>query len=436
MLPKTNLVLFWLRHLALITITTLASAQFAEAQFTQQGSELVGSDVLAPCIVGTPAPCPNQGGATALSADGNTLIMGGPYDAGGIGAAWVFVRSGSAWTQQAKLVGTGYTAAPYVFQGMSVGLSGDGNTAIVGGPFDNKRLGAAWIFVRNNGTWSQQSLLVGDHYIGAEVHQGRAVALSYDGNTAMIGADADNKFIGAVWVFTRKGTTWSDQGRKLVPNDRQGAPSFGWSLALSNDGNTAIIGGLDDNNDSGAAWIFTRTDDWDEQGYKLVGNGAVNASSQGGSVALSADGNTAVIGGHTDNKAVGAAWIFRRSGGAWTQDGLKLVGTGYVPVSTFGVQQGESVAISGDASTVALGGPLDNNYTGAAWVFTYANGKWSQLGAKLVGSGAVGRTIGHSVALSSDGKTLVEGNPADWLWEAPRGRTAASQSGAWVFVRP
>jgi hypothetical protein len=117
---------------------------------------------------------------------------------------------------------------------------------------------------------------------------------------------------------------------------------FGSAQAAEQAGDIAeaerlLIGGPDDNNSAGAAWIFTRSDDWDEQGYKLVGDGALNASSQGGSVALSADGNTAVVGGRTDNKGIGAAWIFRRSGGAWSQEGPKLVGTDYVPGSAFGI---------------------------------------------------------------------------------------------------
>ena len=96
-------------------------------------------------------------------------------------------------------------------------------------------------------------------------------------------------------------------------------------MALSADGNTALIGGHDDNGSVGAAWVFTRSAGvWTQQGAKLTGSGETGAGEFGWSVALSADGNTALIGGVADNGGVGAAWVFTRSGGVWTQQGSKL----------------------------------------------------------------------------------------------------------------
>jgi hypothetical protein len=96
-----------------------------------------------------------------------------------------------------------------------------------------------------------------------------------------------------------------------------------------------------------------------------VGTGATGFSQQGYSVALSADGNTAIVGGFGDNSNAGAAWVFMRNGGVWSQQGSKLVGAG-----AFGnAGQGNSVALSGDGSTAMMGGPADNNSAGAAWVF-------------------------------------------------------------------
>src|SRR5262249_13783123 len=93
-------------------------------------------------------------------------------------------------------------------------------------------------------------------------------------------------------------------------------------------GNSAIVGGPTDNKGGGAAWVFTRSNGvWTQQGNKLVGTGAVGDASQGHSVALSADGNTALVGGYFDNNGVGAAWVFTRSNGVWTQLEGKLVGT-------------------------------------------------------------------------------------------------------------
>jgi hypothetical protein len=127
---------------------------------------------------------------------------------------------------------------------------------------------------------------------------------------------------------------------------------------------------------------------WAQQGPKLVGTGAVGDAAQGVSVALSGDGNTAIVGGPGDNSEVGAARIFTRSNGVWTQQGSKLVGTGAVG----NPGQGVSVALSGDGNTAIVGGIGDDpesgcNPNGAAWVFTRSNGVWTQQGSKLVGTG-------------------------------------------------
>ena len=101
-----------------------------------------------------------------------------------------------------------------------------------------------------------------------------------------------------------------------------------------------------------------------QQGAKLVGTGAVGNANQGWGVALSGDGNTAIVGGSSDNSGAGAAWVFTRSGGVWTQQGTKLVGTG----ATGDAAQGWAVALSADGNTAIVGGTHDVP-TGAAWVF-------------------------------------------------------------------
>jgi FG-GAP repeat len=228
------------------------------------------------------------------------------------------------FTQQgSKLVGTGYVANPMVDQGYSVALSADGNTAIVGGYYDNSQTGAAWAFIRSGGIWTQQgSKLVGSDVVYADASQGISVALSADGNTAIVGGFGDNATTGAAWVFTRSGGVWTQQGSKLVGTGAVTTADQGYSVALSADGNTAIVGGPLDNDPTGAAWVFTRSNGvWTQQGQKLVGSDAVRGASQGSSVALSADGNTAIVGGPDDNSYTGAAWVFTRSGGVWTQQG-------------------------------------------------------------------------------------------------------------------
>ena len=117
------------------------------------------------------------------------------------------------------------------------------------------------------------------------------------------------------------------QGGKMIGT---GCAAYqGWSVSTSSDGNTAIVGGPFDNSNSGAAWIFTRANGvWSQQGSKLVGTWAAGAAYQGGSVALSSDGKTAIVGGPSDSGGVGAAWIFTLISGVWSQQGKKLVGYG------------------------------------------------------------------------------------------------------------
>jgi hypothetical protein len=289
----------------------------ARAQFSQQGPKLVGTGAVFVA---------EQGVSVALSGDGNTAIVGGFDDNNGVGAAWVYTRAGSVWSQQGpKLLATDAIGPYGAEQGISVSLSGDGNTAIVGGSGDNGAAGAAWVFTRTAGVWSQQAKLVGTGAVGPfGAQQGYSVSLSGDGNTAIIGGPLDNTNAGASWVFTRSGGVWSQQGAKLVGTGAV-APfglgaEQGWSASLSNDGNTAIVGGFIDNDFAGAVWIFTRSGGvWSQQGGKLVGMGAMGNASQGSSVALSGDGNTAIVGGFADNGDVGAAWVYTRSGGVWSQ---------------------------------------------------------------------------------------------------------------------
>ncbi len=379
--------------------------------FTQLGTKLVGTGAVGSAF---------QGVSVSLSDDGNTAMVGGYFDGGGAGAAWVFTRSGGVFTQQGpKVVGTDAVGlAP--LQGASVSLSLDGSTAIVGGYGDNDSAGAAWVFTRSAGVWTQQ----GAKLIGSgSARQGTSVSLSVDGNTAILGGLTDNVQTGAAWVFTRSGGVFTQQGSKLVGAGAAGSASQGVSVSLSADGNTAIVGGYEDGGNAGASWVFTRSGGvWTQQGAKLVGTGAVGAAYQGCSVSLSADGNTALVGGFGDAGNAGAAWVFTRSGGVWTQQGSKLVGTGAVGQAF----QGYSVSLSADGNTALVGGYGDNGSAGAAWVFTRTGGVWTQLGTKLVGTGAVGSAFqGVSVSLSSDGNTSIVGGYFD----------GGGAGAAWVFTR-
>jgi hypothetical protein len=138
---------------------------------------------------------------------------------------------------------------------------------------------------------------------------------------------------------------------------------------------------------------------WSQQGNKLVGTGAAGNVLQVGSVALSADGNTAIVGGPADGLDLdvkryawfrGAAWVYTRRNGVWTQQGSKLVGA-----DVGASQQGRSVALAADGNTAIVGG----HGTGAAWVYTCSNGVWTQQGGNLIDVGASSQD--WSVALSA-----------------------------------
>ena len=351
----------------------------------------------------------------ALSADGSTALIGGPGDDGGVGAAWVFTREGTSWSQQgAKLTGAEGAGAGHF--GYRVALSADGNTALIGGPRDNGEVGAAyvgaaWVFTREGTAWTQQGpKLTGADEAGAG-HFGYSVALSADGNTALIGGPYDSKGVGAGWVFTREGTAWTQQGPKLSGQGEVGEGSFGESVALSAEGSTALIGGPYDNKGVGAGWVFTREGTaWTQQGPKLTGKEEAGTAWFGYSVALSAEGNTALIGGQFDNGNVGAVWVFTREGTTWTQQGPKLTGKEELGGGWFGY----SAALSADGKTALIGGLFDHGGLGAVWVFHREGTTWTQLGPKLTGKEELGEGhFGYGVALSADATTALIGGPGD-----------------------
>jgi hypothetical protein len=373
------------------------------------------------------------GFSVALSSDGNTALVGGMEDNGSRGAAWVFTRSGTTWTQQGPKLVAGAEEVGNGRFGDHLALSSDGNTALIGGPEDNGAVGAAWVFTRSGSTWTQQGpKLTGGEEIpeggGRGGSFGGSVALSSDGNTAVIGGDGDNNGTGAAWIFTRTESTWTQQGPKLTGS----GPRFGVGVAISSEGNTALVGADGVNKFVGAADVFTRSGStWTQQGPALTGGEEIGAETLFGlDVALSSDGNTALIGGYRDNPqagghGIGAAWVFTRSGTTWTQQGPKLTGSGELGAADFGY----AVALSSDGNTALIGGPHDGGgppVAGAAWVFSRSGSTWTQQGSKITASGEVGQepNFGISVALASAVTTALIGGADD----------SNSVGAAWVFV--
>jgi hypothetical protein len=400
---------------AITAVAALCAPQAAQAQYAQS-AKLVG-------VGGYGAP--QQGTSVAVSSDGSTLIVGGPFatlsgPSGFVGSAWVFRRAGGSWSQEAILVGAA-GAFDQTQQGFSVALSKDGDTAIVGAPGDYFTRGEARIFTRRGGRWSEQAALYTPD--GRLSFQGRSVDLSKDGNIAILGGYNDEAGVGAAWVFVRSGRTWNQQA-KLLASDAVGGAYQGWSVSLADDGGTALVGGPSDNGGVGASWVFRRRNSgqWVQDGAKLVGSGASGFARQGFSVALNGPGDVAIVGGPDDSGGAGATWLFQRGRGAWRQTGAKLVGSGAVGAA----KQGASVALSRDGATALVGGPGDNSSVGAAWSFTGWKGVWRQQGGKLIGLNAIGPAAqGQSVSLSGNGNIALVGGPQD----------NARIGAAWVYNR-
>jgi hypothetical protein len=329
-----------------------------------------------------------------------------PADARHGRALGLFIEDGS------KLVGGGEAGSGDF--GYSVALSADGSTALVGGPHDgppgHRGDGAAWVFTRSGQSWKPQGpKLAGRGEIGAGEF-GWSVALSADGDTALVGGIADDGYVGAAWVFRRSGSTWVQQGPKLTGSAETGRAAFGWSVALSADGRTAVVGGPDDDRETGALWVLRRSGgDWVEQAGKLAG--ASFGDQFGSGVAISGNARTMLVGSDGTNGSLGAAWVLTRSGAGWAQRREQLVGRG--ESAGYG-RFGWSVALSGDGNRAMIGSyaPLEG-----AWWFTRSGGAWSG-GEKLSGSGETGYGgFGAAVALSGDGGTaLVGGSDASWVY--------------------
>jgi hypothetical protein len=358
----------------------------------------------------------SSGLSVALSGDGDTALVGAPNGTGS-GAAWVFTRSGSTWVQQGPKLALASGQDEDRF-GASVALSADGSTALIGAPLYGGGNGAAWIFTRSDSTWKQVEELTAATG-GVSGYFGRSVALSADGETALVGAPAA-RGQGLAWLFTRSESGWSQQGEPLAGAGESGSGRFGRSVALSADGETTLIGAPGDDGNLGAAWLFRLSGStWTEQGSKLTGSGEAGEGRFGYSTALSGDGSTALVGApNSGSEDQGAAWAFRQSGSSWSEQSSELTG-GKASDEHFGF----SVALSSVGDSALIGAPRANLHRGAAWLFGRSEAGWSA--AELTAGPSQGGwpRFGAGVALSADGEVALVGAPG-------AGKKAGA---AWVF---
>ncbi len=381
------------------------------------------------------------GYSLALSNDGSTFAVGafgedsgatgvdgtlGDNSASGSGAVYVFTRTGNAWNQQAFLKSS--NPEPVDFFGESVALSGDGNTLAVGA------------YAEDSG------------------------ATGVNGNQGDDSAAAS----GAVYVFTRSGSSWSQQAYVKASNTEVG-DQFGGSVALSDDGNTLAVSAINEDSsatgvdgdqgynaatDSGAVYVFARDGGaWNQQAYLKAANTAA-LDGFGGSLALAGDGSTLAVGAAgEDGYALdsGAVHVFTRTGNTWSQQAyLKASNTGS------GDNFGHRVAISRDGGTLAAsawnedssaagsdGTQLDDGAadSGAVYVFARSAGNWIQQAYLKASNAEADDNFGSSLSMSADGNTLAAGawhesSRAEGANVAAQNDNTFGQSGAvYVFTR-
>ncbi len=305
--------------------------------------------------------------------------------------------------------------------GRSIVLSADGKTAAVGGSNDNsptfhsKRgvlslgLGAVWVFKRTGSTWKQQGPKIVGKGESGEGQFGASIALSGDGKELMVGAPADRAGQGSVWVFVWTGKAWRQQG-KILTVTTPVPSSFGTGVALSRSGKTAVVGGAYSHTGVGSAWIFTRSGSTWKAVAHLTGTGESGTGQFGRQVAVSGNGTTVLIGAPGDDNGKGAAWVFVKHGKTWKAAGPKLVGKGASPEGDFG----NSVALSATGTTAVVGAPVDRNGVGSVWVYTRSGNTWAKNPKRLSGFKEVGPgQFGDSVALSPTGDVVLVGGAID-----------------------
>jgi hypothetical protein len=422
-----------------------------------------------------------QGFGESVAIDGNTVVVGSP--SGGFftssGEAVVFTRTGTTWSQQAYL--TAANAGADDFFGESVAISGD--TIVVGALLEDSTAtgspnegapesGAAYVFTRSGGTWTQQAFLKASN-AGARDQFGRSVAIA--GDTIVVGALFEDSTAagspnegaprsGAAYVFTRSGGTWTQQAF-LKASNADANDEFGSSVAIS--GDTIVVGArLEDSTatgspnegapESGAAYVFTRSGGtWTQQAFLKASN-AEEEDRFGSSVAIA--GDTIVVGALREDSTAtggpnewapesGAAYVFTRSGGTWIQQA-------FLKASNAGADDffGWSVAIAGDTIVVgalledstATGGPNEGApQSGAAYVFTKISGTWGQRAFLKASNAGEFDQFGSSVAISGDiiiagaprersNKTGVTAGAPD---EAATGNGAPDSGAGYIFVR-
>jgi len=346
-----------------------------------------------------------------VAVDGNTAVVGARLDDDGgfdSGSAYVFTRNSGVWTEQQKL--TASDAAANNFFGKRVAV--DGDTIVIGaedGSFSDS-VGSAYVFVRNAGVWTEQQKLTASDAAQGDLF-GSSVAV--DGDTAIIGAAQDDdkgRNSGSAYVFTRNAGVWTEQ-QKLIASNGFDFDDFGNAVAM--DGDTAVIGARWGDNggewsDVGAAYVFTRESGvWTEQQKLLASDGAFE--DQFG-VWVTLDGDTAIIGAKWDDDSgskSGSAYVFIRNAGVWTEQQKLTASDGAA-----GHEFGAAVAVSGNSAVIGARFDDDNgSESGSAYLFTRSAGVWTEQPKLIPTDAAAFDEFGQGIAM--DEETVLVGADRD-----------------------
>ncbi len=347
----------------------------------------------------------------SVAMSGDTAVIGARFDSDDVngleaGSAYVFIRTGTTWSQQAKLTAHDGNARDWF--GVRVAISGD--TVVVTADADDDAVngadsGSAYVFTRSGTTWSLEAKLIAAD--GAPVDLfGYSVALS--GDTAVFGAKFDDDDVngvksGSAYVFVRSGTTWSQQA-KLTAADGQAGDEFGYSVAIA--GDTVVVTAYSDDDDvhgidSGSAYVFTRSEaEWSQQAKLTAADGAAGDSF---GVRVAIFGDTALIGARLTDEGgenSGSAYVFTRAGVMWSQQ-AKLTADDAAADDDFGY----SVSISDNSALV--GAQSDDSVTngvdsGSAYLFTRSGTTWRQSAKLTASDGLAGDQFGGRVAISGN----------------------------------
>ena len=358
----------------------------------------------------------NFGHSISISGDGSTIVVGA-YQDDGKGSAYVFTKqSNGSYLQTQKLTASDGAASD--FFGISVTISGDGSTIVMGASYDDDKgndSGSAYIFTKQpNGNYLQtQKLTASDG--AASDRFGASVSVSGDGSTIVVGAyydDDKGANSGSAYIFTKQPNGNYLQTQKLSASDGAANDYFGRSFSISGDGSTIVVGAfLDDDKgtDSGSVYIFTKQLNGNYlQTQKLVASDGAANDQFGFSVSISGDGSTIVVDAYYDD-GKGTAYIFiQQPNGSYLQT-QKLVASDGAANDQFGC----SVSISGDGSTIVVGANYDDDKgsgSGSAYIFSkQPNGNYLQTQKLTASDGAASDNFGISTSISGDGSTIVVG---------------------------